>query len=246
MKEAKQLARPWKSKITRVEKDNLETLGIDQRTIIREFSYEEMVFFLVIGRRPSDSEKKLLRSVILSHISHGITGQSTLAVMMAADVRSGFLNAAIAGFSVGAGEFHQGGLKATMTKLQEYARLTPNELDLEVRNALSRRERIMGFGHRFHKRDPRAVALQEIAEELGHDGLYFRIAKSVEAILLEEKGIAMNIEAAGGSLLLDLGFDPQIAHLIILVGRSPMYAAAYLERLQLGLPPFPKIEVMDL
>ncbi len=64
--------------------------------------------------------------------------------------------------------------------------------------------------------------------------------------MLEEKGIAMNIEAAGGSILLDLGFDPQIAHLIILVGRSPMYAAVYLERLQQGLPPFPKIEVMDI
>jgi citrate synthase len=240
------LTKPWKSKITRIEKDHLETFGVDQRTIIREFSYEEMVFFLLLERRPNECEKKLLRSVILSHISHGITGQSTLAVMMAADVRSGFLNAAIAGFSVGAGEFHQGGLRATMTKLQEYAKLSPEELNAEICSMLKRRDRIIGFGHRFHSRDPRAVALKEIAEELGHDGLYFQTAKLIENILLAEKGIAMNIEAAGGSILLDLGFNPQIAHLIILIGRSPMYAAVYLERLSQGLPPFPKIEVTDL
>ena len=55
----------------------------------------------------------------------------------------------------------------------------------------------------------------------------------------------MNIEAAGGSILLDLGFDPLIGHLFIVLGRSPMFAAVYLERLAQGLPPFPKIEVFD-
>lgn len=240
------MSTPWKSAITSVERDHLETHGLDQRTIIRDFSYEEMVFFILRGRRPTDCERRLLRAIILSHVSHGITGQSTLAVMMAADVRSSFLNAAIAGFSVGAGEFHQGGLKATMMKLQEYAQLLPDELETAILDALNRRERIMGFGHRYHSRDPRAVALKEIAEELKHDGLYFRTAKMVEGMLLREKGIAMNIEAAGGSLLLDLGFDPQIGHLIIFIGRSPMYAAVYLERLAQGLPPFPKIEVRDL
>src|SRR5882672_9736253 len=104
----------WTSRITNVEQDALHTYGVDQRTIIRDFSYEEVVFFLVIGRRPTKVQRNLLRAVLVSHISHGITGQSTLAVMEAADCRSDFLHAAIAGFSVGAGVYHQGGLRATM------------------------------------------------------------------------------------------------------------------------------------
>jgi hypothetical protein len=56
----------------------------------------------------------------------------------------------------------------------------------------------------------------------------------------------MNIEAAGGSVLLDLGFDARVAHLFIVLGRAPMFAAVYLERLAQGRKPFQRIEIADL
>jgi hypothetical protein len=59
------------------------------------------------------------------------------------------------------------------------------------------------------------------------------------------KGIRMNIEAAGGAILLDLGFAPEIAHLFIILGRSTMFAAAYQERLREGKGPFPRVKVFD-
>src|ERR1700722_4587605 len=93
---------PWSSKITELTPDGPKTYGIDQRKIIREFSFEQMIFLLLRGRIPSLVEADLLRAVIVSHISHGITGQSTLAVREAADCRSDFLHALIGGFSVGA------------------------------------------------------------------------------------------------------------------------------------------------
>jgi citrate synthase len=205
-----------------------------------------MVFFLLKGRRPTPAEADLLRAVIVSHISHGITGQSSLAVMEAADCRSGFLHAAIAGFSVGAGVFHQGGLAATMDELVRYAAMSEQALTEDLEARLRRRERIMGFGHRFHKRDPRAATLMEIAGRHGFSGPHIRTVQRMEGFLRDRKGIAMNIEAAGGSILLDLGIEPTIAHLVILVGRSPMYAALYLERLGQGRKPFQRIEVFDV
>jgi hypothetical protein len=56
----------------------------------------------------------------------------------------------------------------------------------------------------------------------------------------------MNLGAAAAGLLLDLGFTPDIAFLIPLVGRSPMYAAAFLERAREMNPPFQRIEVFDI
>jgi hypothetical protein len=56
----------------------------------------------------------------------------------------------------------------------------------------------------------------------------------------------MNIEAAGGAILLDLGFPVEIASLIILIGRGPMLAAAFMERLQEGREPFQRITVSDI
>lgn len=238
---------PWTSAITEVGQDTLLTHGLDQAEIIRSFSYEEMVFFLLKRRRPSPIERDLLRAVIVSHISHGITGQSTLAVRMAADCRSTFLHALIAGFSVGAGIFHQGGLQAAMIELQQLAKVPRLELPNHIQNRLRSRKRIIGFGHRFFKKaEPRARVLMSLAKEHGFSGPHIETAIQAEAILLEAKGVPMNIEAAGGAILLDLGIDPEIAHLIIIVGRSPMYAAAYLERMAENRAPFQKLSVFDV
>ena len=62
---------------------------------VKTFTDEEMLFPLLKGHRPTETERELLRAVVVSHISHGITAQSTLAVVQAADCRSDFLNAAI-------------------------------------------------------------------------------------------------------------------------------------------------------
>ena len=234
----------WSSRITRVKRNKLVTHGVDQGEIIKSFTYEEMVYFLIFGRRPSSVEATMLRSVILSHCSHGITGQSTLAVRMAADCRSPFLNAALGGFLVGSGEVHQGSLEVTMRELQ-LARAF-GDVKKYVEGKLSSKQTIPGYGHRFHARDPRARVLMDLCRYNSFTGPYVTLAMEIDKLLRRRKGVRMNIEAAGGSILLDIGFSPQIAPLIILVGRGPMFAAAYLERLASGAKPFQKIKVFDV
>lgn len=236
---------PWRSRITAVKRNKINTYGFDQREIMRSFTYEEMVYLLIFGKRPSRREARLLRAVILSHCSHGITGQSTLAVWMAADCRSPFVNAALAGFLVGAGRFHQGGLEAAMGDLQ--AALTHSGgTDGFVQEKLRKREPVFGYGHRFFSRDPRARLLMELCKEYHFVGPYVKAAMRIDALLYRAKGIRMNIDAAGGAVLLEIGFPPEIASLIIFVGRGPMFAAAYLERLRTSHKPFHKIQVFDL
>jgi fructoselysine-6-P-deglycase FrlB-like protein len=69
--------------------------------------------------------------------------------------------------------------------------------------------------------------------------------KQIAKIMAREKRVPINIEAAGGALLLDLGFEPEIAHIFIIVGRGPMFAAAYMERLKQRPNPFQKLVVFD-
>ena len=52
---------PWKSDITEIGKNKLLTRGIDQEEIIRNFSYEEMIFLLLFGRKPTEVEANFLR-----------------------------------------------------------------------------------------------------------------------------------------------------------------------------------------
>jgi citrate synthase len=236
---------PWTSKITVVQKNRLETYGIDQTRIIKNFSFEDVIFLLLQRRRPTPMQKDLLRAVLVSHISHGITGQSTLAVMHAADCRSSFVNAVIAGFAVGSGQYHQGGLQAAMLELIELARVPKTKLRLLLQERLKHKKKVIGFGHRYHSVDPRARALVRLATRDRKAGKYLSTAMQVEDVLFKLKGIRMNIEAAGGAILLDMGFSPLVAHLFIILGRSPMYAAVYLERVKKAQP-FPKIRIFDV
>lgn len=234
----------WVSSITQIDDGRLVTYGFDQEQIIRDFSYEEMVFLLLTGRKPTGVEAELLRLVIVSHCSHGITGQSTIAVRMAADTGAPLLNAILGGFMVGAGKFHQGGLQAAM---EELIALKEHQNVLHyIEQKRVGGERIIGYGHRFHKRDPRARLLVERARTLTSQGAYMSIACEVEEALAAQKGIYMNIEAAGGAILLDLGFKPQIGSLIIMLGRAPMLAAAYFERMESSPSPFPQLKVSDV
>ena len=236
----------WKSLVTKVRRNKLITRGIDQKEIISSFSYEEMVFLLIIGRKPSKEEAIMLRHVTLSHCSHSITGQSTLAVRMGADTGTSFLHSAIGGFSVGSGPFHQGGLERAMLEIM--AAQKSGDPKKYVRNKLARKEVVYGFGHRFHTLDPRAQLLINLCEKYSFLDDHVTCVKSMDKIMSEEKNVRMNIEAAGGAILLDLGFPSEIASLIIFIGRGPMFAAAYMERLnELRREKrfFPKIYIYD-
>ncbi|HEY4496441.1 MAG TPA: citrate/2-methylcitrate synthase [Candidatus Paceibacterota bacterium] len=235
---------PWKSDITEVGKNKLLTRGVDQEEIIRTYRYEEMVFLLLFGRRPTEVEADMLRAVIVSHVSHGITGQSTIAVRMGADCRSPFLNSALGGFLVGSGEFHQGALQKSMEILKEAAGVV--NLERWVRDRLNSRKTFYGYGHRFHSKDPRAIVLMKLCDERDFVGKYVRVTREIEKIIGSERGRYMNIEAAGGAILLDLGFPSEIAPLIILVGRGPMYAAVYIERLLSESKLFQRLAVYDI
>ena len=234
----------WSSGITEVKTNKLVTYGVRQEEVIRSFTYEEMVYLLIFGKRPSSVEATMLRAVILSHCSHGITGQSTLAVRMAADCRSPFLNAALGGFLVGSGVFHQGSLEITMKELQ--AAHASGNVKKYADQRLAAKQTIQGYGHRFHTHDPRARTLMDLCRHNSFTGPHVTAAMQIDSLLRRRKGIRMNIEAAGGSILLDLGFPPEIAPLIILIGRGPMFAATYMERLKSGSRAFQKIRVFDL
>jgi len=234
----------WKSNITEVLKNKLVTRGIDQEDIIRNYHYEDMVFLLIFGRKPTEVEADLLRAVIVSHVSHGITGQSTIAVRMGADCHSPFLNSAIGGFLVGSGSFHQGALQSAMAMLKEAAESESTEL--YVKNRLNSKKTFYGYGHRFHSKDPRAMLLMKLCDEHCFVEKHVRTARDIENIIGPRRGRYMNIEGAGASILLDLGFSLEVASLIILVGRSPMYAAVYLERLYSESRPFQRLSIYDI
>jgi len=83
-------------------------------------------------------------------------------------------------------------------------------------------ERMPGFGHRYHTKDPRTARLFELASEAGVDGVHMQAARAVEkAFASTKKALPINVDGAIGAILADLGMNPAAFNGIFMIARTP-------------------------
>jgi citrate synthase len=86
-------------------------------------------------------------------------------------------------------------------------------------------DRISGFGHRVHTKDPRTARLFAIAAEAGLSDApttHIGAARAVErAFATIGKPLPINVDGALGAILADLGLDPRVFNGIFMIARTP-------------------------
>ena len=104
--------------------------------------------------------------------------------------------------------------------------------------AIAQKQKIMGFGHREYRvKDPRAVILQGLAEELfqrfGHDAMY-DVALKLEEVAeqrLGPKGIFPNVDFYSGLVYRKLGIPRDLFTPIFAIARTAGWLAHWKEQL---------------
>ena len=105
-----------------------------------------------------------------------------------------------------------------------------------------RGERMSGFGHRYHKPDPRTARLFELAKDAGVSGLYMDAAAAVEQAFEDSgKPLPINVDGAIGAVLAQLGFDPAVMNGLFMIARTPGLVAHVVEE-QTRQKPMRKID----
>lgn len=220
--------------------------GVPLGRLIGSVSYVDMLFFQVQGRYPSRSEAVMMEAYLVGLCEHGVTSPSTHGARVAASVGAPFGACAINFISAAMGMYHFGALELSMAQLQELAD-SGADVDAFIETRLARGERLWGFGHRFHKSagaanldptelellqeqtDPRVRRLIELADEMEWGGLHTALVRRLGRRLYERKGVPINVDGLAAGLLLDMGFEPSIAMLFVVLGRLPNMARLYLE-----------------
>src|SRR2546423_9513077 len=83
-------------------------------------------------------------------------------------------------------------------------------------------ERMPGFGHRYHTKDPRTARLFELAREAGVEGAHMKSARAVEKSFADtRKPLSINVDGAIGAFLTDLGMNPAAFNCIFMIARTP-------------------------
>jgi citrate synthase len=209
----------WKTAVTHIAPNEIRLRGYPVEELMGRRSYADAAWLALKGELPTVEQGQMLDAILVSSVDHGVTPPSCLAAITAASTGAP-VNAALAAGILSVNRHHGGAVEDCMRTIREAVGLkdekgiATDEAAAElVGDYLGRKKRLAGFGHRFHTRDPRAVRLFELADETGVAGEYIAMARALETQLKEQSGkdLPLNVDGAIGAVLLELGFEPEIA-----------------------------------
>src|SRR2546421_1301456 len=235
MSEAEQKA-VWHSAITRIEPNKVAVRGYDIAELMGRVSFGSAVYLILTGELPSPAIARLMDSILVSSIDHGATPPSALAARTVASTGA-TLSAAVAAGIMSINRHHGGAIEDCARQLKTIADPAARE-SISMHESATRTlaamreagERMSGFGHRVHTKDPRTARLFELAREAGVDGAHMKAARAVEKSFADaKKALPINVDGAIGAILVDLGMNPAAFNGIFIIARTPGLVAHVIE-----------------
>jgi 2-methylcitrate synthase len=188
---------------------------------------------LLHDREPDETERRALDVALILYAEHEFNA-STFAARVAASTLCDFYSAIVAALGALRGPLHGGANEAAMELIDRFD--TPDDAEQGVRQALERRARIMGFGHRIYKeRDPRSDIIREwsrrLAGRTGDERLH-PIAERIESVMQQEKGLFPNLDFYSATVFRFLGIPTPLYTPIFALARLSGWSAHVIEQRQ--------------
>src|SRR5205809_2162806 len=218
----------WNTAITRVEPNKVAVRGYNIAELMGQVSFGSAVYLILTGELPSPAVACLMDAILVSSIDHGATPPSALAARTVASTGA-TLSASVAAGLMSINRHHGGAIEDCARQLKAIAdRAARESITIEesaARTLAAMREageRMAGFGHRVHTKDPRTARLFELAREAGVDGVHMQAARAVQQAFADaKKSVPVNVDGAIGAILADLGMDPAAFNGIFMIARTP-------------------------
>ncbi|GAA0970662.1 citryl-CoA lyase [Acrocarpospora macrocephala] len=222
----------WSTSITDVKDSSIRYRGVPIEDLIDDGDLATTLWLVLFGGTPGTGSADALRRALIAALDHGVSAPSTLVARVTASTRSAVPFAVAGGLMAFGGPAHGGAAEGAANLFVEIAASDDHETGARdvVRRLLDRGERLPGYGHPYHRRDPRVPGLMGgVAEDRTHR----RIARLCEAALRAESGrdLRMNADAAVAALLLDAGLGTADITLVTGLGRAFGLAAHAREEL---------------
>jgi citryl-CoA lyase len=217
----------WKTKITKVEPNHLVTRGYRQEDLIGKVPFSHVVYLLLKSELPSEEHGQMIDAILTACIDHGVTPPSAMATRVVASGGVPLPTAVAAGI-LSIGDAHGGAIEKGARFLQDGIKqmkqhnTSIDEIAKElVTESRKNKQRILGFGHRVHTKDPRTQRLFALAEELHIAGDHMKLSQAIEKELTGSLGKALpiNVDGAIAAIISDMGFDWRLGKGFFLLGR---------------------------
>lgn len=192
-------------------------------------------------RMPEEYDVQALDNYLVSVSDHGLNA-STFTARVVASTQAGMTSSILAAIGALKGPLH-GGAPAPVLDMLDAIGQTGNAKEW-LESAISRGDRLMGFGHRVYQvRDPRAdaikAALLRVLENKGESNCRLMLAESVEAAAISilarhkpDRTLATNVEFYTALLLEQLNFPREAFTCVFAMGRAMGWAAHCREQIK--------------
>ncbi len=201
-----------------------------------DLGHAEDFLQMLSGARPEPHKIRALNAYLVLLADHGMNA-STFAARIVASTNSDLCSAVVAAVGALKGPAHGGAPSLVLDMLDAVERR--GDPQAWVEEALSRGERLMGFGHRVYKaEDPRADILRERARLVARPDRFqqaIRLESIALAALAREKPgrrLYTNVEFYSAVLLDGIGFARDLFTAIFASSRMVGWTAHVLEQVQ--------------
>lgn len=163
-----------------------------------DLSFAENLLYLLTGRVGDDQAKAMARvlGVSLTLYAEHEFNASTFAARVTASTMTDLYSAITSAIGALKGPLHGGANEAVAEMFLDIG--SRERAEIWVREALEKKRRIMGFGHRVLKKgDARSVIIQQHAESLSRicgDHRWYEIATTVDQAMQNEKDLHPNLD----------------------------------------------------
>lgn len=158
--------------------------------------HAENFLYMLIGKKPDPLWAKVFNVSMILYAEHELNA-STFSARVTASTLSDIYSAVTSAIGTLKGPLHGGANEAVAKMLLEID--DAKNAEKWVDDALARKERIMGFGHRIHKKteDPRSSIIKKYAKKLGEytgETNWYKICSVIEQKMKREKKLYPNLD----------------------------------------------------
>lgn len=201
-----------------------------------KLSHAGNFLYMLSGKEPDATQAKVMDVALILHADHEMNA-STFASLVTVSTLSDVYSGVASGVGALKGPLHGGANEAVLNTVRKIG--DPSKVGSYVDEALVKKEKIMGFGHRIYKSyDPRARIFKEYAGKLCENtpfsGLY-QVTSGLEEEMKKRKsqqGIFPNVDLYSGTVYHTLGIPSDLFTPIFAIARVAGWTAHILEYLQ--------------
>lgn len=186
---------------------------------------------LLHGAPPNEQHERVMDVSLTLYAEHEFNA-STFTGRVIISTLSDLYSAVTGAIGALRGPLHGGANEAAMAMIEEFK--TPDEAEAGVMEMLSKKVKIMGFGHRVYKvADPRSAIIQAWAEQLSaeaEDGYLYPISVRIHEVMKREKNMFPNADFYHACAYHFMGIPTRLFTPIFVMSRISGWAAHIMEQ----------------